>query len=273
MFTLEKELYEQIAADLIAIRERKPLLHHITNMVVMNETANATLCLGALPVMAHASEEVEEMVAFAGALILNIGTLYPKLIRSMIAAGKKANELGVPVVLDPVGVGATSLRTESARQILDEIEVSVIRGNAAEVSILGGFEGEIRGVESVGGGGDLAGVASDFARRQGGVVAITGKEDIVSDGTRTAVVANGDRMLGTVTGTGCMSTTIVGGFSAVQNDPFKAAVGALVAFGLAGEAAAKIAGDRPGSFHVSLYDSLALLSPDDIEKGARVTLS
>lgn len=266
------EFENQIAADLASIREQKPLLHHITNMVVMNETANATLCLGALPVMAHAHEEVEEMAGFAGALVLNIGTLYPQLIDSMILAGKKANELGVPVVLDPVGVGATKLRTDSAKRILDEVEISVIRGNAAEISILGGFEGQIKGVESIGGGDDLVGVAKDFAARQNSTIAITGKEDVVSDGKRTALITNGSRMLSTVTGTGCMSTTIIGGFAAVQKDNFKAAVSGLVTFGLAGEMAAEISGERPGSFHVALYDALAMITPQDVQHGARLKL-
>ncbi|HEX21676.1 MAG TPA: hydroxyethylthiazole kinase, partial [Actinobacteria bacterium] len=156
---------EEIAADLAKIRATKPLLHHITNMVVMNETANATLCLGALPVMAHAREEVEEMVGFAGTLILNIGTLYPELVESMIAAGKKANELNVPVIFDPVGVGATKLRTDSAKKIISEVNISVVRGNAAEVSILGGFEGKIKGVESIGGYSNLINVAKEFANQ------------------------------------------------------------------------------------------------------------
>jgi len=266
------ELKEEFAADLGRIRSKKPLLHHITNMVVMNETANATLCLGALPVMAHAREEVEEMVGFAGALILNIGTLYPELIDSMIAAGKKANELKVPVILDPVGVGATKLRTDSAKKIIDKVDVAVIRGNAAEVSMLGGFESKIRGVESVGEYSNLINVAKDFAEKSGSTIAITGKVDIVSDGRKVAKISNGDAMLATVTGTGCMATTVTGGFLAVQADPFIAATGALVTFGLAGEAAAAVAEGRPGTFHVALYDSLALLAPEDIAKGAKVEL-
>lgn len=263
---------EELAADLAKIRAEKPLLHHITNMVVMNETANATLCLGALPVMAHAEEEVEEMVAFAGALILNIGTLYPALIDSMVAAGKKANELDVPIILDPVGVGATKLRTQSAKKIISEVDVSVIRGNAAEISILGGFAGKIKGVESVGDHSDLISVAKDFAKQSGSTIAITGKEDIVSDGNQVAKISNGDAMLATVTGTGCMATTIIGAFIAVQTDPFKSAIGGLVTFGRAGEQAAAVSGMRPGTFHVALYDSLALIKPEDIITGAKVEM-
>src|SRR5207302_3124496 len=137
-------------ATLHEIRERKPLVHQITNYVVMNETANATLALGALPVMAHAPEEVEEMVRLASALVLNIGTLSEHWVESMLLAGGAANARGIPVVLDPVGAGATTYRTETARRILDLVDVTVLRGNAGEVATLVGVAAEVRGVESIG---------------------------------------------------------------------------------------------------------------------------
>src|SRR2546421_5835199 len=136
--------------DLAAIRERKPLVHQITNYVVMNETANATLALGALPVMAHAREEVEEMAAAAGALVLNIGTLEPAWVDAMLAAGRAANGAGVPIVLDPVGAGATGYRTETARRLASELELAVIRGNAAELATLAGRAARIRGGQAIG---------------------------------------------------------------------------------------------------------------------------
>ena len=145
--------------SLRALRERKPLVHQITNYVVMNETANATLALGALPVMAHAREEVEEMARLAGALVLNIGTLSPAWVEAMLLAGRAANGAGVPVVLDPVGVGATTYRTETAKRILDEVDVSVLRGNAGEVATLVGVDAEVRGVESIAAADDAAGLA------------------------------------------------------------------------------------------------------------------
>src|SRR5438046_2681339 len=140
----------ETGATLRELRERKPLVHQITNYVVMNETANATLALGALPVMAHAPQEVEEMVGLASALVLNIGTLSDHWIEAMLLAGKAANAAGAPVVLDPVGAGATRLRTETAKQILDEVEIAVVRGNAAEVATLAGRQAGIRGGESIG---------------------------------------------------------------------------------------------------------------------------
>src|SRR5207247_8167814 len=167
------------------LRERKPLVHQITNYVVMNETANATLAVGALPVMAHAREEVEEMAALAGAVVLNIGTLSPHWVDAMIAAGLAANEHGVPVVLDPVGAGATRYRTETARRILDEVDVTVLRGNAGEVATLVGVDAEVRGVESIAAGSEPAKLAAAAARALGCVASVTGVVDHVSDGTRT----------------------------------------------------------------------------------------
>src|SRR4051794_16985850 len=221
-------------ATLRTLRERKPLVHQITNYVVMNETANATLALGALPVMAHAREEVEEMAAIAGALVLNIGTLSPHWVEAMIAAGKVANERGIPVVLDPVGAGATRYRTETAGRILDEVRVTVLRGNAGEVATLVGVDAEVRGVESIGAGDDPAALARAAAQQLGLVASVTGPVDNVPDGERTVKVANGHPLLAAITGTGCMSTALTGCFLAVKPDePLDAAAEALVAFGIA----------------------------------------
>ena len=257
-------------SDLAMIRERRPLVHQITNYVVMNETANATLALGALPVMAHAVEEVEEMASAAAALVLNIGTLSQPWIEAMLLAAKAANRAGVPVVLDPVGAGATRLRTETARRILEEAEISVVRGNAAEVATLAGRQAEIRGVESLGASEPGAELAKAAAGELGCVVAVTGPVDHVSDGERVIAVANGHELLGTVTGTGCMSTAITGCFLAVVPDrPLEAAAEALVAFGVAGEDAA-VGVKGPGSFHVALYDALYNLDPATLDSRARV---
>ena len=251
------------------IRERRPLVHNITNYVVMNETANAILALGALPVMAHAKEEVREMVALAGALVLNIGTLSEDWIEAMLLAGTAANERGVPVVLDPVGVGATAYRTGTARRLLAAVDVAVVRGNAGEVATLVGVEAEVRGVESVAAAGDASELAREAARTLGVVASVTGPVDHVSDGERSAAVANGHELLASITGTGCMSTAITGCFLAAKGDRFEAAVEALVAFGVAGEDAA--AGAKgPGSFHVNLYDALAALDPAGLSERAEV---
>jgi hydroxyethylthiazole kinase len=255
---------------LAALRDRRPLVHQITNYVVMNETANATLALGALPVMAHAREEVEEMVGLAGALVLNIGTLEPDWVEAMVAAGRAANAHGVPVVLDPVGAGATRYRTETARRILDVVDVAVLRANAGETATLVGVDAEVRGVESVGVGAPGAELAREAARRLGLVASVTGPVDSVSNGERGFEVANGHELLAAVTGTGCMSSAVTGCFLAAKADaPLEAAAEALAAFGVAAEdAAAGAAG--PGSFHTRLYDALYALDPGTLDERARV---
>ena len=254
------------------LREEKPLVHQITNYVVMNETANATLALGALPVMAHAREEVEEMVRLARALVINIGTLSTPWVEAMLAAGKEAGRCGIPVVLDPVGAGATRFRTDTAKRLLEEVDVAVVRGNAGEVATLVGVDAEVRGVESIGGPDDAADLARAAARTLGTVAAVTGAVDHVSDGDRLAAVANGHPLLAAVSGTGCMSTAATGCFVAAKpDDPFAAATEALAAFGVAAEDAAEQA-RGPGSFHAVLYDALHGLDPATLDRRAKVEL-
>ena len=252
------------------MRERKPLIHQITNYVVMNETANATLAIGALPVMAHAAEEMEEMVRIASALVLNIGTLSEHWIESMLFAGGAATARQIPIVLDPVGVGATRYRTDSARRILDVVDVTVLRGNAGEIATLLGAAAEVRGVESMSTGMEPAELARAAARRLGPVASVTGPVDYVSDGDRVLAIANGHELLATVTGTGCMSSALTGCFLAAKpDDPLEAAAEALAAFGVAAEdAAAGAAG--PGTFHARLYDALYALDPATLDERARI---
>jgi hydroxyethylthiazole kinase len=253
------------------LRERKPLVHQITNYVVMNETANATLALGALPVMAHAREEVEEMAGLASALVLNIGTLSEHWIEAMLLAGRTASERGIPVVLDPVGAGATTYRTETARRILDEVQVTVLRGNAGEVATLVGAEAEVRGVESMTTGLEPAELAREAASRLGLVASVTGPIDHVSDGEHVLAVANGDPLLAAVTGTGCISSALTGCFLAAKpREPLEAAAEALAALGVAAEAAADGAAG-PGTFHARLYDALAALDPETLGGQARIS--
>jgi hydroxyethylthiazole kinase len=257
-------------STLRTLRERKPLVHQITNYVVMNETANATLAIGALPVMAHAREEVEEMVGLAGALVLNIGTLSPPWVEAMLLAGRAASERRIPIVLDPVGAGATAYRTETARRILAEVDVTVLRGNAGEVATLVGVEAEVRGVESIAAGSDPAELAAAAARSLGCVASVTGAVDHVSDGARTLAVSNGHELLASVTGTGCMASALTGCFLAAKPEaPAEAAAEALAAFGVAAEDAAREA-KGPGSFHVALYDALAALDPETLDARTRI---
>ncbi len=266
---VELDLAELTAASLERIRERAPLVHNITNFVVMNDTANVLLAIGASPVMAHAIEEVREMVSYAGALVLNIGTLDAEWVESMLIAGEEANARKVPVVLDPVGAGATALRTATAQQILDNVTVASVRGNAGELATIAGLGGKVRGVDSV--SADLPDAAARVvARRTGGAAVASGAVDYVSDAARLAEVRNGDPLMGRITGSGCMATALVGAFLAVEPDPFLASVEAMIAFGIAGEAAAKISAG-PGTFRSNLIDAVANLDRAAILAGARAT--
>jgi hydroxyethylthiazole kinase len=237
----------------------RPLIHHITNYVTVNLVANTTLSTGALPVMAHAMEEVEEMTTLASALVLNIGTLDPDQIEAMVLAGGRANERGTPVVLDPVGAGATTLRTKMAERLLSELEISAVCGNAGEVATLGGLSAEVRGVESLSGDAQVA--AEQAARAFGVTVAASGETDYVSDGSLTLAVENGHPLMGCVVGLGCASTAVVGCFAAVGGGDPETVAEALAYFGCAGEVAAGGAGG-PGTFEPRLLDALAELARD-----------
>lgn len=236
------------------IKEEKPLVHHITNLVVINDNANTMLAIGALPVMSYAREEVEEMVALSQALVLNIGTLTPEMIESAILAGKKANELDIPVVLDPVGAGATQFRTESAWRILQEVKVSILRGNQGEIGNLLGIKAKVRGVEGDTVDIDMSSLAQEASQKFQTVTAITGKVDVVSDGKRLVKIKNGDLLLTKVTGTGCMATSLCAACAAVEKDYLWAASSALGFLGVCGEIAARHS-LGPGSFRVSLFDT------------------
>ncbi|MBD3369098.1 hydroxyethylthiazole kinase [Candidatus Fermentibacteria bacterium] len=246
------------------------MIHHITNNVVTNFTANITLCMGAAPVMAPAIDESAEMVGFAGALLLNIGTLDPPQIESMLAAGRRANEVSVPVLLDPVGAGATALRTESARRIMREIDVAVVRGNTGEVLTLAGEEGGVRGVDSTASGADRAETFRKLAVDLGAVVGVTGEEDLVTDGTRTVRLTNGHPLMGTVTGTGCGASTAVACFLAASEDPLLAAAAGLACYGIAGEVAAEVA-SGPGTFVPAFLDALAALDQSMVLSRCRLS--
>jgi len=262
-------LLESACNALEQVRLNRPLVHNITNYVVMNFTANALLAVGASPVMAHAREEVEDMVRLAGALIINIGTLSTPWIESMFKAGRAAAASSVPIVLDPVGSGATRFRTETARRMLEELPVSVVRGNASEIISLGGAAGGARGVDSIHSADDARAAAEHLARSSSVVVAVTGVEDLVTDGVRTVRIGNGHALMGRVTGTGCAASALCAAFCAVERDPFTAVTGALLTFGIAGELAAA-PGPRPGTFQVLLLDALDEIDRALLTRHARI---
>jgi len=254
-----------IAHLLEKIRKEKPLVHHITNWVTIYDCANIVRMLGALPVMAHTKEESAEMQAISNALVLNIGTLTPKIIESMLLAAKKANDLGHPVVLDAVGVGATRLRTEKAVEILEKTRVGIVKGNPSEIAKLAGAKVITKGVESTEVNGDLFSMAKDLAKNYGNTVVVTGKHDIVAAKGQAFLVKNGHEMLGNFVGTGCMAASVLGCFAAVEPDLGKASVAALSSFGIAGELAAEKT-DGPAAFKQEFFDQIYKLDSSNLEK-------
>lgn len=249
------------------IKEKKPLIHHITNYVTANDSANIVLAMGASPIMANALEEVEEVVSLASALVLNMGTLSKNNAEAMLVAGKKANQLGIPVILDPVGVGSTIFRGNTANRIIKEVKLEVIRGNISEIKWISGINSENKGVDAS--QQDIVelenleygkNIAENLALKLNCVIAITGATDIISNGTKTTFIKNGHKMLSTVTGTGCMCTSIIGTYCAVTKDYFTAAAAGVMTMGVAGERAyeklASIDGGS-GSFKVRLIDSIS----------------
>ncbi|MGF9713109.1 hydroxyethylthiazole kinase [Paenibacillus naphthalenovorans] len=250
---------QQAVAVLEKVREKSPLVHNITNIVVTNFTANGLLALGASPVMAYAREEVADMAKIAGALVLNMGTPNEEVVHAMQVAGQSANEHRVPVVFDPVGAGATPYRTATARRIMKDIKVSILRGNAAEVANVIGEARSIKGVDALEAGGDAAELARQAARTLGVVVVVTGKDDMVSDGKIVYKVSNGTPLLTRVTGTGCLLTSVIGAFTAVEKDLTLAAAAALAYYGVAAEKAVEVSGaDRPGTFQTEFLNQLHL---------------
>ena len=269
---MDKIWTERIISRLAEVRAKRPLVHNITNYVVMNSTANALLALGASPVMAHEKEEVEEMVMLSQALVLNIGTLSEHWITAMFRAAAMATRMKMPIVLDPVGAGATRLRTSTAQRLVYEAKLSVVRGNASEILALG--EGAVRpqGVDSRHTVEQARKTATELARRFHLTIAVTGPEDFVTDGQRTARISNGHPLMCRVTGTGCAATAIAGAFCAVEPDAFAAAVEALVVFGVAGELAARN-NPRPGTYQIRLLDALDAINSDHVRTRARLETS
>jgi hydroxyethylthiazole kinase len=257
------------ANALQCLRRQKPLIHHITNFVVMNDTANVTLHIGALPVMAHAPEEVADMVRLAGALVLNLGTLSTPWLEAMRLAAAEAVARSIPIVLDPVGAGATPFRSEQNLSFLQSYRIHILRGNLSEMASLCGIEAEVRGVEAMGAAQSAADVAVAAARRFALTAVVSGATDYIADGRRVVAVDNGHRWLTTLTGTGCAVTTLVGAFAAVCTDPVEAAVAGLVSMGIAAEQAAAVA-HGPGSFRVAFQDALYALDPETVMQLARI---
>jgi hydroxyethylthiazole kinase len=237
------------------VRAKSPLVHNITNYVVMNSTANALLAVGASPVMAHAVEEVEDMVKIANALVINIGTLSPRWIEAMKLAVKEANRLNKPIVFDPVGAGATAFRNKTIRELLEVGKFSVIRANASELMAIESSENRTKGVDSTNSFEQAYNSAKYLSGKYSNVVCMSGKTDIVISGKLRMKIHNGHEMMSRVTGLGCTATAIIGAFIGIIEDTFEAAVSAMAIMGVAGELAAKISAG-PGSLQLNLLDKL-----------------
>jgi len=260
------------------VRERAPLVHHITNYVTVNDCANITLSIGASPVMADDINEVEAMTSIASSLVINIGTLNSRTVECMIKAGKKANEVGIPVILDPVGAGATPYRTKVAKTIMDNIELAVIRGNLSEIKTLYGINTKTKGVDSLYDTsikdelekGKL--LAKDFSKRVGSIIAITGAVDIVTDGKMIYTVENGHKIMSKITGTGCMCSSLIGAYLGTNEDNLLAALSGVVSMGISGELAYESLkeGEGTGTFKVKLMDNIYNLSKEVIEKRGKI---
>ncbi|HBD85881.1 MAG TPA: hydroxyethylthiazole kinase [Clostridiales bacterium] len=267
---------ERYAAFIQRVREKKPLVHHITNYVSVNDCANITLAISASPIMADALEEAADIARISSAVVLNMGTLNERTIPSMLAAGKAANQAGVPVVFDPVGAGASQLRNQTAARLLDEVKIGVLRGNISEIRFLAGRQSETKGVDAseddLQNTEDAVTVAKTLAVRLHCVTAITGAVDIVSDGKVVVCIENGHPMLSNLTGTGCMCSSLIGSFCGAAPDAtFEATVAALLSMSIAGEIAFEKAGHAGnGSFRMALHDAVSHMNAETLTGRAKI---
>lgn len=264
------EMLNKVCNALEVVRKVNPLVHHITNYVSVNDCANITLAIGASPVMSDEIDDIFDLIKMSNALVLNIGTLNKRVVEAMLFIGKEANKLGVPIVFDPVGAGATKLRTEVSLNILNEINVSVLRGNMSEIKSLVGLDSNIKGVDSVekmDGAEDISRLA---AKKFSCVVGISGEVDVISNGESIYKILNGHKILTKVTGTGCMVTSLIGSFLGAGCDPLTSCISGYAVMGLCGEEAYKKSGNNIGTFKVKLFDEIFNLNDIKIREGVRL---
>lgn len=261
------------AYDLLdRVRQQKPVVHHLTNWVTIYDCAQVVKTLGASPVMAHAREEVAEMAQIASALVLNIGTLTVDFVEAMKLAAHSANKKGIPVILDVCGAGATALRDRKSLELLNEVRIDVIKGNASEVARVSGERVKTRGVDATEVSGDLVLLAEKLADQRKATVVITGKVDITTNGRQTHLVKNGHPLMTRVVGTGCMATSVIGAFAAVEGDLNLASACALACYEIAAELAAEKA-SGPASFKERLFDCLSNLDRQTVDRMQRIETS
>ncbi|MFA6834099.1 MAG: hydroxyethylthiazole kinase [Bacteroidaceae bacterium] len=251
--------------DLELVRKQSPLIHNITNLVVMNNTANALLAIGASPVMAHALDEVADMTKIASALVLNIGTLDVELIKAMERSGKMANQMNIPIIFDPVGAGATPFRDKCCKRLINECKPTIIRGNASEILALQNTQVQTKGVDSTDASVDALDAAKKLAKEIKSTVVISGDIDFITDGEKVAKVKNGNPMMEKVTGMGCTSTAIIACFATINPNPFLASLHGMAVMGIAGEIAAENS-KGTGSLQLNFLDELYQLTSTTLKK-------
>lgn len=269
-------LIDAIAALNTQVRQQKPLIHHLTNYVTVNDCANIVLAIGASPIMADDIAEAADITRISSALVLNIGTLNTRTVSSMLASGKAANEAGIPVVLDPVGAGASALRNETTQMLIDEVKLSVLRGNLSEIRFISGLASNTKGVDAAeedmrDGLESSVQMAKALAQKLQCTVAITGATDIVTDGARVALIHNGHPKLSSITGTGCMCSSLVGAYCGAGSDAFVAAAAGIASMGIAGEIAYERAGQiGNGSYHMAILDAISQLDADALRARGKI---
>lgn len=266
------DIIKECKAAWTAVREKSPLIHNITNYVTVNDVANIELAMGASPIMADDENEAIDIASIANALVINIGTLNSRTIVSMIKAGKAANAKGIPVVFDPVGAGASALRNQTTEKLLSELKMTVIRGNASEIGFIAGVSASTNGVDVSDEDlrRDKLSAAKAVAEKYGCTVAVTGEVDVITDSTRACEIRNGTAELSRVTGTGCMTTGLLGGFAAVCK-PFAAAVCAVASMGIAGELSfERNCKPGTGSFHIGIIDAVSLMDGEIFTERAKI---
>lgn len=264
------------------VRRKGPLVHNITNYVTVNDCANALLACGGAPIMSDCIDEVEDITSICDALNINIGTLNRNTVPSMFTAGKKSNSLGHPVVLDPVGAGASQLRTDTALKLLEEVQFSVIRGNISEIKTLAHGKGTTKGVDAdisdlvtEGNLDEAVAFAKTFALKTGTVIAMTGAIDVVADAESAYCITNGHPYMSRITGTGCQLSAMIAAFVAANPESvLKAAAAAVCAMGLCGELGRKRMTDKDGNstFRNYIIDAIFNLTPEELERGAKYEL-
>lgn len=261
---------ESIWNDLQAIKEKSPLIHNITNYVVMNSTANALLALGASPLMAHAQEELKDLVGISDALVINIGTLSLPWVESMKSAIRLAKDRAIPVVLDPVGAGASQLRTQVTRELLELGPHTIIRGNASEIQALTSDSVRTKGVDSAAVSGSAPEEsARELIERFSCNVVVSGQTDLIVNKTGILKINNGHPVMTKITGMGCAATTFVAAFNTVNSSPLLASAHAMALMGIAGEIA-QSRSSGPGSFPSAFLDAVYNLRKEDIQKYFRM---